>query len=179
MNQQRAQHDRRRHVAGDTQRHQGNQRTALNGIVGTFRRDDAFRRAGAELVRFFGGFLRLVVSQDVGHRAASTWQDASEHADGRRAHHHDPSLGDFLERPSMFDLRLDRATLRQGLPCRYRVADIVQQLGKGEQPDQHGNEIESREQRVEAEVEPCHADGLVFADGADQKPDRTGDQPLD
>ena len=74
MDEKGAQHDRRRHVAGDAERHHGDQRAALGGVVRRFGRHNAVDDAGSEFFRVLGSLFGLVVGQDVGNRAAGVFQ---------------------------------------------------------------------------------------------------------
>ena len=130
-----ADEDSRAAVARDAQGHQGDECGAGSGVVGGFRRGDAFDLALAEVVPILGGLLRLVIA-DKGRYTAACARCSTYHCADNTGYHSGFDAAPDLapSEPLLADLHL----LLPGGIMLGIVVRAAQQLRQGEQAHQDG-----------------------------------------
>ena len=126
-------------VAGDAQRHQGNQSAAHAGVVGNLRCPDTGIHAGAELLRLLAHLLGLAVGHDVGNAGTHTGQEADAQTNEQRG---DDGLGVVDEVPDGQTEALQTGGVHLGhilLTLGVAGGDLLQ----GEGAHQHADHVDA------------------------------------
>src|SRR5699024_9570126 len=133
------------------------------------------RDARAEFLRVTGSLLRNVIAHDIGDAAACARKDADECSDQTCPDDSD-RLPDHCHNP------LEKRVGDVLVPCflgAQRVLNIAEQLRKGEEPDQHGKEVEPALKLDEAKGESLSSCEQIDSNHRERDSEHTSDQSLD
>ena len=125
------------------------------------------------------GELRLHrVAHEGSDGRARARQNADDRADDGAADHGPLDRPDFLEgRHLRVDLAAGNAVLR-GEALLLRVG-LLEDLGDGEQTDQHRDHVDTGQQVAAAERQALHRVHLILTDAGQQQADQTGDDAVE
>ena len=172
MNQEPAEQHRGRVGAGDPEAQQGHERRRGDGVVGGFRRRDAFGRAPPELLRGPRPAACFVVGQERRDRAARAGDDAFDGADGG------PDQLGLQQPPSHLRSRpADARRFGRRLVPRP-LAGLEKQLADGEQAHHDQDRRDAVEQVGLSEGEAGNARDRIRTDGRHHQAQQTGGQTL-
>ena len=172
---QRAEHQRRDHVAGDAKRQRRDHRGGIVGIVAAFRRRHALRIALAEARRVIRGILGRIVTEEGRDIAARAGQDADADADARGAQ---PG-GQQAAHLAGLEGYVGQLQLCRRQPLEIGLFGQLQHGRQRVEPHQHHDQVEPAQKPGLAEGEPCLPREVVDPQGADQEPQHRGHDALD